>query len=126
VPGQENHGAYTMCCKKITIAISVAKKRKILKDITNNDKNAKRLRRSGDANQIHIFFYKQPHFRVEPRVAIKNSQNEAQSCYEVAKYFWNRGSRLLSCLTFLGSNVWRTSKNSRKLLRISIWKLKSC
>ena len=25
----------------------------------------------------------------------QNSQKEAQSCYEVAKYFWNGGSRLL-------------------------------
>ena len=29
----------------------------------------------------------------------------------MAKYFWNRGSRLLSCLTILVSNVWKTSKN---------------
>ena len=32
-------------------------------------------------------FYKQPHFRVE----LRDAQNEAQSCYEVAKYFLNRG-----------------------------------
>ena len=44
----------------------------------------------GSQNKYTHFFYKQPHFRVEPRVALlKNSQNEAQNCYEVAKYFWN-------------------------------------
>ena len=53
VPGQlkEYHGAHTMCYKNFTHAISVAKKRNVLQDITN-DENAKRLRRSGDANQI--------------------------------------------------------------------------
>ena len=34
------------------------------------------------------FFYKQPHFPVEPRVAIGSAQNEAQNCYEVANVFW--------------------------------------
>ena len=33
------------------------------------------------------------------------SQNEAQSCYEVANYFENRGSRLLQSFTILVSNV---------------------
>ena len=33
------------------------------------------------------FFYKQPHFPVEPRVAIGRAQNEAESCYEVANVF---------------------------------------
>ena len=36
----------------------------------------------------HFFFYKQPHFPVEPRVAIGSAQNEAQNCYEVANVFW--------------------------------------
>ena len=36
----------------------------------------------------YTLFYKQPHFRVEPRVAIKIPKIEAQSCYEVAKYFF--------------------------------------
>ena len=34
------------------------------------------------------FFYKQPHFPVEPRVTIRSAQNEAQNCYEVANVFW--------------------------------------
>ena len=34
------------------------------------------------------FFYKQPHFQVEPRVAIGSAQNEAQNCYEVANVLW--------------------------------------
>ena len=38
-------------------------------------------------NSLHIF-YKQPHFSVEPRVAIGSAQNEAQNCYEVANVFW--------------------------------------
>ena len=38
--------------------------------------------------QYTFFFYKQPHFPVEPRVAIGNAQNEAQNCYEVANVFW--------------------------------------
>ena len=42
------------------------------------------------------YFNKQPHFRFEPRVSIELSKNEAQSCYEVANYFKNRGSRLLN------------------------------
>ena len=33
------------------------------------------------------FFYKQPFFPVEPRVAIGRAQNEAESCYEVAYVF---------------------------------------
>ena len=53
VPGQlkESHGAHRMCYKKFTQAISAARKRNVLQDITNVE-NAKRLRRSGDANQI--------------------------------------------------------------------------
>ena len=50
----------------------------------------------------------------------KNSQNEAQSCYEVVKYFWNRGSRLLSCLSVLGSNVWKTSKTKLRGSRMEL------
>ena len=37
---------------------------------------------------LHIFFNKQPHFPVEPQVAIGSAQNEAQNCYEVANVFW--------------------------------------
>ena len=39
-------------------------------------------------SSTHFFFYKQPHFPVEPRVAIGSAQNEAQNCYEVANVFW--------------------------------------
>ena len=35
----------------------------------------------------HFFLYKQPHFPVEPRVAIGSAQNEAESCYVVANVF---------------------------------------
>ena len=42
----------------------------------------------------YTFFYKQPHFRVGPRVAIKIPKMRL-SCYEVAKYIWTRGSTLL-------------------------------
>ena len=69
---------------------------------------------------LHILFYKQPQFRVEPRVALKIPKMRLK--VEVTKYFWNRGSRSLSNLTILGSNVWKTGKNWQKLLRISIWK----
>ena len=34
------------------------------------------------------FFYKQPHFPIEPRVAIRSAQNEAQNFYDVAYVFW--------------------------------------
>ena len=36
----------------------------------------------------YTFFYKQPHFPVEPRVAIGSAQNEAKNCLEVANVFW--------------------------------------
>ena len=39
--------------------------------------------------------------------------------YEVAKYFWNRGSRLLSCLTILGSNVWKTRENKQNFEKLT-------
>ena len=41
-----------------------------------------------DTLSVTHFFYKQPHFPVEPRVAIGSAQNEAQNCYEVANVFW--------------------------------------
>ena len=40
-----------------------------------------------EERMIHIFD-KQPHFLVEPRVAIGSAQDEAQNCYEVANVFW--------------------------------------
>ena len=79
--------------------------------------------------KMHIF-YKQSHFRVEPRIAMKFHKI---SCYEVAKYFQNRGSRLLNFWPFLVSNVRKTSKirqnfrfEAQKLLRISNLRLESC
>jgi len=39
-------------------------------------------------SMYYTFFYKQPYFSVEPRVAIGSAQNEAESCYEVAAVFW--------------------------------------
>ena len=41
-----------------------------------------------------FFFYNQPHFPVEPQVAIGSSQNEAQNCYEVANVFWRLWSEI--------------------------------
>ena len=58
---------------------------------------------------IHISFNKQLHFRVEPRVSIKIPEIRLK----VAKYFWNRGSTLLSCLTILGSNVKSEAQGSK-------------
>ena len=46
--------------------------------------------------------YKQPHFRVEPRDAIK-----------IPKMRLKVAMKLLRFLTILGSNVWKTSKNSK-------------
>ena len=68
-----------------------------------------------------FFFYKQPRFRVEPRVAIKIPKMRLKVAVKLLSIFG-------SCLTILCSNVWKKSKNwknLRKLLRISIWKLKS-
>ena len=91
---------------------------------------------------LHIL-YKQLFFRVEHRVAIKMPEMklkvamklliifgiEALTCYEVANYFWNRGSRLPNFSIISGSNVRKTSKNWQKrsrLLRLSDKRLKSC
>jgi hypothetical protein len=48
----ENQGTHVECYKKFTIAISKARKRNVLQDITNL--NSKRSRRSGDGAS-HIF-----------------------------------------------------------------------
>ena len=37
--------------------------------------------------KAYSFFYKQPHFSVEPGVAIGSARNEADSCYKVGKVF---------------------------------------
>ena len=55
--------------------------------------------------QPHII-YKQPNFRVE----LRDAQNEAQSCYEVAKYFWNRGSRFYNFILKCMENKQRFAK----------------
>ena len=50
---------------------------------------------------------------------------EAQSCYyEAAKYFWNRGSTLLSCLTILGSNLRKRRKNLSEIFVFSVTDIK--
>ena len=48
----EKQGAHVECYKKFTLAISTAKKRNVLQDISNND--SKRVRRSGEGSN-HIF-----------------------------------------------------------------------
>ena len=37
--------------------------------------------------QVSSLFYKQPHIRGEPRVAIGIAQNDHQSCFEVANVY---------------------------------------
>ena len=60
---------------------------------------------------ITHFFYKQPHFRVEPRVAIKIPKMKLKVAMKLLSISGIRSSRLLSFLSILGSNVWKTSKN---------------
>ena len=68
-----------------------------------------------------------------------NTRNEAQSCYEVAKYFWNRGSRLVSFFLTIFKcmenkqkfeKLTKVNKNfyleAQKLLRIYDLRLDSC
>ena len=64
------------------------------------------------------FFISNPIFELSLELLYQKSQNEAQSCYEVAKYFWNPGSRLLSCL-ILGSNVWKNKQKLAKLTEVA-------
>ena len=42
-----------------------------------------KIQKKLENRQLHIF-YKQPHFPVEPGVAIGSARNEAKNCYEVA------------------------------------------
>ena len=45
--------------------------------------------------KYYTFFYNQPHFRVEPRVAIKIPKMRLKVAMKLLSILWNRGSRLL-------------------------------